>query len=70
MPIDPTNLYAGLTRASTYHSVDKKTIQKALKPYKLDLKIATGKSDTQLRKLAATTVINRYLAKKKKKPTV
>lgn len=66
MPVDPTNLYAGYTRASQYSRVDKQTLQKALKPYQFDLKSSLGKSDSQLRKMAVRAVIDRYLARKKK----
>lgn len=58
--MDLTNLYAGYQKAGTYNRVDTKVIQKALKPYKLTIASAKGKTDTQLRKLAAQTIINRY----------
>ena len=66
--MDLTNLYAGLTRASTYNPVNKKTLTKGLKRFNLDFSSVTGKSDSDLRKLARQTVINKYLAAKKKSP--
>lgn len=67
MPLDLTNLYAGLQKASAYNPVDKKTLQKALKPYKLNLTSSAGKSDSQLRRLAAKAVLARYKAAQKQK---
>ena len=65
MPIDLNNIYAGYTKASTYNRVDKNTLLKALRPYAINLKSTAGKSDVQLRHMAAQAVVKRYRAKKK-----
>lgn len=57
--LDLTNLYSGYARASTYNPVDRKTLQRGLKRYKLNFDAGKGKSDTQIRKLAIQAVLKR-----------
>jgi hypothetical protein len=65
--VDLSNLYSGYQRAATYNRVDKNTLLKALKPYKLNFSSTLNKSDVQLRHLATQTVVARYLAAKNAK---
>lgn len=57
---DISNLYAGYTRASRYTRVPQTTLTRALKPYNLTLAQLRGQSDSQLRSLAAKSVIEKY----------
>ena len=65
--IDLSNLFAGYAKASTYNPVDKKTLLKALKPYGLNFNSTINKSDSDLRRLAAKTVVDRYMKAKQAK---
>ncbi len=65
--MDLSNLYSSYVRAGQYSPVEKKTLLKALKPYKLNFSSTTNKSDTQLRRLATKAVVDRYLAAKNPK---
>lgn len=65
--MDLTNLYNSYQRASQYNRVDKKTLLKALKPYRLTFSSTMNKSDTELRRLATKTVVDRYLKAKGQK---
>ena len=62
--VDLNNLYSGYQQASTYNPVDKKLLLRAIKPYGFTFNSTIGKSDTQLRRMAAKVVVDRYLAKK------
>lgn len=59
-PVDESSFYEGYSRASGYSPVPRTTLQSALKPYKLTLASAKGKSDFALRRLAAATVVKKF----------
>lgn len=65
MALDLSNLYAGYARASSYTPVPRRTLRRALRPFNLKLSSAYGKSDTQLRNLAARKIVKRYLRQSK-----
>jgi hypothetical protein len=64
VPVDPSDLYAGYQRASRIAPVDRSVIETALTPYKLTLSGLRGKSDADLRRMAAAAVLARYRARK------
>jgi hypothetical protein len=65
--LDLNNLYSGYLKASTYNPVDRKTLKRALSPYKLSMAAGAGLSDSQIRRLAARSVLTQFRATQKAK---
>jgi hypothetical protein len=64
VPTDPSDLYAGYARASRIAPIDRASLVTAFKPYGLSLTGLRGKSDTELRRMAAAAVLARYRARR------
>ena len=62
--LDFSNLYSGYLKASTANPVDRKTLKRALSPYKLGFNAGAGQTDSEIRHLAAQAVLKRYRKEK------
>ena len=64
---DPSSIYGGYLKASRYSRIKDADLTRALKPYKMTLKgiRKRPRSDAQLRHMAATAVVKRFMLKKK-----
>lgn len=60
---DLTDLFTGYQRASRFAPVERSTVETALRPYNLQIAALSGKSDAELRRLAATAVLARRRAR-------
>lgn len=60
---DLTDLFTGYQRASRFAPVERSTVETALKPYNLEIAALSGKSDRDLRRMAAAAVLARRRAR-------
>lgn len=66
MALDYSNLYQGYLKASTYSSVDRKMVKRALAPYKINADTIQRQqaSDAELRRMAVQAVLKKYRTSK------
>lgn len=64
MPVDPSDIYAGYVSASRIAPVDRESLVTAFKPYAITLTSLKGKTDSQLRSMAAAAVLAKFRARK------
>ena len=64
MPADPSDLYAGYATASRIAPIDRAALETAFRPYGLLVTQLKGKSDADLRRMAARLVLANWRSRR------